>query len=859
MKEKNSPGRDDLRYKFRGMSLSLRSKFLMSTAVIMIIICLVSAFAIYQREKNLLVDSAFTKTEMVMAAVEASRTYVREELRPEMTGRFGDDFFMLEAMSTSYVGRSVMDKLKTSLPDYSYRRVSINARNPLFEANARERVMIDYFRENTELDNWQGLIDDKGEAFYMRFRPVHFEESCMSCHGIPEEAPRQLLDQYGDDRGFGHYPGELAGVIAVGIPVQSALSAIKEKSSSVFLAVLFGASLFYLMLTFLFNWIVGSNLRGVLNLFRDELDEKNLPEVLNESVSGDELETLSYAAHNMATHLRQTRDELRSHALNLEKKVADRTKALKDSELLLKERVLIRNQELKALNSIAELTTQARGMHDIWPEALRQTLSLIPANGVGIYLLDENGQKMTLEYQDNASILPLEVSCPEASGEIPSSGLPILQKNIEHSMCQALHGQMDGFTSKHQGNCLNVPLYCRGKVLGIMSFVVVDFSEISEEQKELLLSIGRQIGIAIESLSGLQKLLQNKELLQSVFDGITDLVILLDRDYRIKMVNKAYLHKYQVELEDVLDIPCYEAHSGFRSSCPHCDIEKVIQTGKPYVSEAKCGTGQIYLVHFYPILNEQGEVISIIRYARNITDQKKVDQRIQQTEKLVSMGQLAAGVAHEINNPLGVILCYIDLLKRQLADFPQGLKDLHIIEKQTLNCKRIVTDLLQFSRGQESTKSYSSLNSTVEDIMQIFKHQFKTQKIRVDLDLDADMPDLNFDENKMKQVFVNLIMNACQAIGQSGEIKIVSRFIEEKNMARITFRDNGSGMKPEIRNRIFDPFFSTKKTGESTGLGLSVSYGIIQDHGGDISVQSEPGKWTEFIIHLPVSGPFRSS
>jgi two-component system, NtrC family, sensor kinase len=848
----NSKARSDKPH-FSGLSLSLRSKFLIGTALILIVICFISAFVIYFREHSLLEESAYSKTELVMAAVEASRMYVRDELRPRMTENFGNDFFMLEAMSTSYVGRSVMDRLKLSLPEYDYRRVSINARNPHSEANEMERGMIGYFSENSHETNWQGLVDMEGEAHYMRFKPVFFDESCMLCHGYPDRAPKDLLRQYGDERGFGHYPGELAGVIAVGIPVQSALSAIKEKATSVFLVVFLGVSVFYLVLTFFFNWIVVNNLRGVLSLFREEVNEKSLPEIFQEDSSADELETLSTAAQTMATHLRQTREELKKHAQNLELKVAERTRALRHSEELLKDKVLARNQELKTLNTIAELTTQARGISDIWPQALQQTLSLVPAGGAGVYLFNESLDRLDLKYQQEALDLPGHVDCTDTGSKLFSKKESEI-KSFEESICHALMGTMDGFSLPGLGSCLNVPLYCRGKVLGVLSFVRMDYDEISSEQKELLLSVGRQIGIAIDSLKAVQKLIQSKELLQSVFDGITDLVVLLDKDFRIKMVNKGYLQKYGVKQEDVLSIPCHEAHAGLRRACPGCDLQNVVQTKKPYSTESRCGTGQTYLIHFYPILNEDGELESIIRYARDITDQKKVEQRIQQTEKLVSMGQLAAGVAHEINNPLGIILCYIELLKKPLADFPQGLNDLQIIEKQALNCKRIVSDLLQFSRGHDSRKEFGSINETIEEVVQILNHQLKKQKINVDVDLDQAMPDVNFDENKIKQVFVNLIMNSCQAMDKNGQITIRSRYLENENMVRISFWDNGSGLDQKIKNKIFDPFFSTKKSGESTGLGLSVSYGIVRDHGGDITAQSEQGQWTEFVVSLPVSG-----
>ncbi|MFW5731260.1 MAG: c-type heme family protein, partial [Desulfonatronovibrionaceae bacterium] len=833
MNKHQASSEQDPRFRLKGLSLSLRSKFLMGTALMLLGLCIISAFFIYYREKSLLEESAFRKTEMVMAAVEASRMYIREELRPRMIEKFGQDFFMLEAMSTSYVGRAVMGKLQENLPEYSYRRVAVNARNPDFEASAREKSMIRYFHQNRDKKSWQGLMNGEGLAEYMRFKPVYFEQSCMSCHGNPDDAPAQLIQQYGAKRGFGHHPGELAGLIAVGIPVQSALAAIKEKASSAFLAVFFGASVFYLLLTFFFNWIVVSNLRGVLSLFRDELDEKNLPAVLDKSVTGDELETISQAAHNLASHLRETREELRRHAQQLEKKVAHRTRALKKSEMLLRQRVLDRNQELKVLNSIAELTTRAGGIHDIWPRAMEQILSLLPAQGLGVYLMEDNQHSLSLVYADQARELPGQIDCGDVRESVEIEP-DMTRSRLRRSLCMALQGRMDSFAWDDAGLCLNIPFSCRGKILGIMTFVRVRAQEISEEQKELLLSMGRQIGIAVESLNGLQKLIQNKELLQSVFDGITDMVMLLDRDYRIKMVNRAYLETYQVTLEDVLDTHCYESHSGYKKPCPDCDLDRVLSSGRPFSTENSCVSGRIHLVHFYPILNEDGEVERIIRYVRDITEQKKVKEKIQQTERLVSMGQLAAGVAHEINNPLGIILCYAELLKRQLADFPQGLKDLHVIEKQTKNCKRIVTDLLQFSRGQGSSKGMGRINTTISDVMQIFTHQFKKQKIRLEQDLDPRIPEMKYDENRIKQVLVNLTMNACQAMEKSGELYVSSFFSEESEAVKVVFRDTGRGMPPEVLNRIFDPFFSTKKAGESTGLGLSVSYGIIRDHGGEI-------------------------
>lgn len=848
-------------------SLSLRSKFRIGTAVILLIACIISALLIYYREKALLEDRAYAKTELVMAAVEASREYVREELRPKMVSVFGPNFFMLEAMSTSYVGRAVMDRFGRNVPDFRYRRVAINARNPDSEANALETEMIAHFRNHPEVNNWQGLAGIADEAWYMRFQPVFFETGCLHCHGDPEHAPADLIALYGDTSGFGHYAGELAGIIAVGVPVHSALAAIRERAASAFVAVFVIVFSFYVFLLFFFDRIVICNLRGLLDILnqvedhepptaKGEATENTRPHTLStfstaapstaESTT-DELQALALAVITMARKLHDARLELKRYALSLEGKVVRRTRALEDSQRMLQEKIQLRNQELKTLNRMAELTTQAQNTVDIWPRVLKDTLAIIPAQGAGVYLWHEGNQALELTYQENAPHLPPQVliSVCDAAADRPEAA------ELDRSIQQAFAGTINRFTASNGFSSLNVPIACRGRQSGVIGFMETPNSPIAADQQTLLQSIGWQIGIALESLQDRQRLLQSKELLQSVFDGITDMVMLLDPDYRIKMVNRAYLKRYNVTLEDVYDAPCYEAHSGRLSACETCGLHTAAATGRVVSEEIRCASGALFLIQFYPVRDENGRLESIIRYAREITDQKRMEKKIQQTEKLVAIGQLAAGIAHEINNPLGIIICYIDLLKRELADFPQGLKDLGVIEKQTLISRRIVTDLLQFAREPHTTRRATAINTLIQEVADFMQHQFKKGKLKLLLDLDDTVPSLQLDANKIKQVLINLLINASQAMPERGVITVSSRYLAEAQQIEIKVRDTGTGIHPSIRSRIFDPFFTTKLTDASTGLGLSVSYGIIQDHDGEITVESEPGHGTCFTIRLP--------
>ena len=835
--------------------LSLRTKFLLGIGIILLWFCSLCALLVYLQEKFLLEDTAHAKSQIVLAAVEATQGYVKDVLRPRMYEILGRDSFVIEAMSTSFIGRAVMERFNTTMPEYEYRRVAVNARNPASEANAMDLRLIDRFRLHPDEDSWQGIVKTEGESFFMRYRPIYFDESCLHCHGAPEAAPALLLDRYGAERGFHHKAGDLAGVSSVGIPVDVALAQIKEKALSVFIAGFLIASVIFLTISFFFNRVVVHDLRGLLEIFRETLrgdEEFQSLDVVDSS--RDEIGALRTVARSMAIRLRDTHRQLEENAQSLEKKVDERTRALRESESLLHDKVLARNRELQTLNALAELTTQAVGLQEVLTRALGQTLKLIPADGAGLYLIDHgaDGTRLELQCRENAPQLARSVPFePDLCRFVIAEMTP----DLPSSLCEAACGHVSLFAEGDSPGYLTIPLCCRGKVLGVMTFSGTDFDEITPEQHELLFSIGRQIGIAVESLQSMGEIRQSKDLLQSVFDGITDVVVLLDRESRVKMVNRAYLRR--CGLQDpvpVLGRPWRQLHPDEPFDERAGGMARAFASKTPLTEEARGPSGEILEIYYYPILDDTGEVESIVRYARDITRQKQVESQIQKTEKLASLGQLAAGVAHEINNPLGVILCYTDLLKRQVTDLPQGMSDLGTIEKHALTCKRIVSDLLKFARSQATRKAPASINRSIEEVVGMVEGQFRKQQVVIRLDLDPDLPVAEIDADKMKQVYLNLLMNARQAMDGKGTIEVRTRFLPDSDCAEIVVHDDGRGIPREILGKVFDPFFSTKSSTEGTGLGLSVSYGIIRDHHGEIRVESEPGKWTRFTILLPLNG-----
>jgi PAS domain S-box-containing protein len=236
---------------------------------------------------------------------------------------------------------------------------------------------------------------------------------------------------------------------------------------------------------------------------------------------------------------------------------------------------------------------------------------------------------------------------------------------------------------------------------------------------------------------------------------------------------------------------------------------------------------------------------------KDISYRKAMEQQILQADKLASIGQLAAGIAHEINNPLGIILGYTQLLIRSEDQNSQNCQDLRIIEKHTRACKTIVENLLSFSRRAQTKKAVCRINDVINEVISVVHHHFELEKIVIEKEFDPRIPAIAMDEAKMKQVFLNLVMNARQAM-KSGKVRIETRYDETGRKAMVRVIDEGTGIEARDMTRIFDPFFTTKPTGEGTGLGLSVSYGIVKDHGGELLVESEVGKGSTFTIILPV-------
>ncbi|MBU1339219.1 MAG: hypothetical protein KKD56_09135, partial [Acidobacteria bacterium] len=279
------------------------------------------------------------------------------------------------------------------------------------------------------------------------------------------------------------------------------------------------------------------------------------------------------------------------------------------------------------------------------------------------------------------------------------------------------------------------------------------------------------------------------------------------------------------------------------------DIQQDFRLMSEIAIEMPGGSQRIFNIGKTPLLDNQRKPYGTVIGFEDITEKISLQQQLLTSEKLASIGLLSAGVAHEINTPLTGISSYVQILQKKMVDSPNA-QILEKIEAQTERVGRIVKNLLNFARNpSESTFHQVDLGESLKEIIALIEYKLKNMNIKLDLDLKP-VPSITAQGEQLQQVFINIILNAIDAMPEGG---LLTLSLDDKNdHVDVRIRDNGTGIKRQHLPHIFDPFFTTKGIGKGTGLGLSLSYAIIKEHEGRITVESELGKGTLFIISIPL-------
>jgi len=349
--------------------------------------------------------------------------------------------------------------------------------------------------------------------------------------------------------------------------------------------------------------------------------------------------------------------------------------------------------------------------------------------------------------------------------------------------------------------------------------------------------------------------------IQAVLDGITDLMLVLSEDLKIQRVNHVFADWFPGI--DPIGRYCYEIFRGQSSKCTDCpaerslDLEEIVKDLCIYKVDEKFRHFEIIAS---PLKTDPAGERNVLLFKRDVTLDKEFQAQFYQAEKMATVGILAAGVAHEINNPLAAISGFAEGLQRRIGRIenqvePAILEDFteytDTIIKECLRCRDIVQTLLTFSRPVASSLGPVDMNQCVRDTLFILKHHFKEQhNVAVQTELQANLPVIMGDESQLKQVIINLFTNAFDATADGDIIRIITSAAPHGGVELIV-EDSGCGIPDELHDKLFEPFFTTKPVGKGIGIGLSTCYSIVNNHCGEITVTSREGQGTFFKVSLP--------
>jgi PAS domain S-box-containing protein len=355
------------------------------------------------------------------------------------------------------------------------------------------------------------------------------------------------------------------------------------------------------------------------------------------------------------------------------------------------------------------------------------------------------------------------------------------------------------------------------------------------------------------------RLHQQQEFARRLVDSFPDLILVLDASSRFTFVSPRCKEVLGYELEETREMKLGgRAHSEDLPALLslYADIVAGKQTFASLEVRVrhKLGEWRRIRFNFSPLFDESGKIDGVVMSGRDVTELKRLEEQLIQAEKLAAMGQMLAGVAHELNNPLTAILGATELLRERGGIEEDTKRQLDLTHRQARRAARIVQNLLDFSRPAAPQKKPLDVNTLVERTLQLHEHSLRRNNVAVDFHPLPDLPGVVGDANQLMQVFLNLVTNAEYAIREvreSGRIQI--RLVRDSSRIAVTFQDDGVGIRPEAFPHLFDPFYTTKRPGGGTGLGLSICMAIVREHGGTIEAESLPAGGSAFTVHLPVA------
>ncbi len=560
------------------------------------------------------------------------------------------------------------------------------------------------------------------------------------------------------------------------------------------------------------------------------------------------------------------------------------TKPYHAQELLARVQTLLRTQQLEKQlqyqrQQIAELNRLSNRLSGnleqplprIFQIAADRLQQVLEVEQVGIFVIANNKPNLICRYLSNTTaVTPPYPVIPLGQG--------ILGQTVSEARTFRLNDlseapQLDPRTDIPPGRALTsllaVPLSLRGQAQGVVAaFNKQMGKQFSEFDLNLLTSHASSLNSAIANAllfqrvhQRQQELLDSRNTLQAIIDGILHPIYTINDDWKLVAINQGQADEAHQPIAKLVGRLCYEAFHGRESPCEHCQASHTLHHKQPHAWSTRW-LGDDHLpqewdINAYPVPAKQAESASAVIVWQDRTEERRLEQSLLQAGKLAAIGQLAAGVAHEINNPLTVINANAEMLKLSIKNDPDSYEGVDLIHRAGMRAARVVGGLLDFAREHQYVFVPLNINQSLEQTLELVAYQMNVAHVTIQLDLAPQLPRVAASSEHIKSVWINLLVNARDALRDADtavpHITITTRLatVENSPHVQITIKDNGPGIPPAEAAHIFEPFYTTKDPGKGTGLGLATCLRIIKQHQGSIEMVSNLGQGATFIILLP--------
>jgi PAS domain S-box-containing protein len=523
------------------------------------------------------------------------------------------------------------------------------------------------------------------------------------------------------------------------------------------------------------------------------------------------------------------------------------------------------NRELSALCSIYTSLSSSLTLEERLNEAFYEIVDYLMVDGVSMFILEPDGNVFLKYAFGIGENFHMDDSHSSVIQRVLQKGEPAVFEGISKND----EGEAGLFAKEGIKSLVYVPIRAKEKsVYGVLRVASKRSNRFDPEERDILELIGSRMGAALENSMLHEQSRRSEEKYRSLFNNDPHPIFILNRKtFEILDINKRAEEGYGFTKNEFLGMNFLDLGNGESQEIPNAIRKLSKDKSRLFLKKQHFKKGRVpFFVNINISYAEYGEGYVLLATTTDITESIEKEAQLIQASKMTTLGTMAAGMAHEINQPLNVIqVCadfFLKMINKGMPIKEEDLKSMaHDISSNVQRASGIIKHMRDFARQSEVVKTQVNINDPIEDVFKVLGHQLKVHQIKLKLDLAPDLPFIMADHNRLEQVFINLVTNAVDAMDKKGEELgrqewerlLAIRSFCEGDQVKVTVADTGTGIPQEIRDKIFEPFFTTKEVGKGTGLGISISYGIIKDYNGTIDIKSEVGQGTTFELKFPVS------